>query len=396
MPSLSHKFYAIDWPRRGLKGQAMSDNKKGVNQTIQAERQRLLIDATMSAISEHGLTKLTLAKIAAIAGLSAGSVNFHFSSKEALLLATLRHLAEEFAQGIEQALDDSGTDPAQRLQAIFETSLNPEITEPRKMAVWFAFSAESRGRQDYKRICGSQDRKIFDITVRLCDELIHRGGKQDYMNARAMANAVQGLVDEIWEEILYAGDDYDREDGRFIYQSFLASVFPWAFDPPQAESPAMGRLTVSDKSLRVSRAKKEELKELSALFDLYRQFYQQPEDPKLARKYMGDNLRKERSVVYIARDAGGEALGFVQLYPAWCSVAAAPFWTLYDLFVAEAGRKRGIGRALMLAAEQHARKTGASRIDLETATDNYIGQALYEDLGYERDTEFYKYSLSLD
>ena len=35
-----------------------------------------------------------------------------------------------------------------------------------------------------------------------------------------------------------------------------------------------------------------------------------------------------------------------------------------------------------------ARKTKASRIDLETAVDNYSAQALYEELGYERDTQF--------
>ena len=72
----------------------MSEKRSGINQAIQAERRRLLIEATMTAISEYGLSKLTLAKIAGIAGLSAGSVNFHFSSKEALLLDTLTYLAE--------------------------------------------------------------------------------------------------------------------------------------------------------------------------------------------------------------------------------------------------------------------------------------------------------------
>jgi ribosomal protein S18 acetylase RimI-like enzyme len=47
-------------------------------------------------------------------------------------------------------------------------------------------------------------------------------------------------------------------------------------------------------------------------------------------------------------------------------------------------------------AEKMARKTRACRIDLETAGDNHKAQALYEDLGYERETAFYKYSLELD
>ncbi|MBT6781190.1 MAG: transcriptional regulator, partial [Porticoccaceae bacterium] len=40
------------------------------------ERRNLLIDATITAIAEFGLSKLTLAKISSIAGLTAGTVNF--------------------------------------------------------------------------------------------------------------------------------------------------------------------------------------------------------------------------------------------------------------------------------------------------------------------------------
>ena len=73
----------------------------------------------------------------------------------------------------------------------------------------------------------------------------------------------------------------------------------------------------------------------------------------------------------------------------------APVCILYDLYVDSSGRQGGVGRALMNQAEKHARKMKACRIDLETANDNLIGQALYEDLGYERETHFYKYSLAL-
>ena len=57
-----------------------------------------LIQATVAAISQHGLSELTSAKIAGAAGHTAASINFHFGSKEALLLATLREVSEEFAR----------------------------------------------------------------------------------------------------------------------------------------------------------------------------------------------------------------------------------------------------------------------------------------------------------
>ncbi len=373
----------------------MGTKKSGINSSIQAERRRLLIDATVSAISEHGLPKLTLAKIADIAGLSAGSVNFHFASKETLLLETLTELAREFEQRILTSLSAAGASPASKLLAMFEASLDPEVTEPRKTAVWFTFASEARSRADYQRICGAQDKKIFAITLQLCDEIIHLGNKQDRMNARAMANAVQGLIDEIWEEILYAGDGYDREDARFMYRSFLASVFPWAFDLPCKHATQSNKLTTADKSLSVVRAGREHLAELATLFDLYRQFYKQAPDPGLARKFIGDNLKKDRSVIFIALDHDNRPLGFTQLYPGWCSVSTSPIWTLYDLFVNPDVRQRGVGRSLMDAATKMARKTKASRIDLETAIDNYSAQGLYESLGYERDSEFYRYSLTL-
>ena len=145
----------------------------------------------------------------------------------------------------------------------------------------------------------------------------------------------------------------------------------------------------------IEQAKLEDIEELARLFDLYRQFYEQPADLALALGFMRDNLEQQHSSVYVARDGSGTMLGFVQLYPGWCSVAAAPICVLYDLFVDSTARQGGVGRALMQRAEEHARASGACRIDLETAHDNHIGQALYEDLGYERETHFYKYSLEL-
>ena len=97
------------------------------NQTIQRERRKLLIDATITAIAGFGLSKLTLAKISSIAGLTAGTVNFHFDSKESLLLETLNFVSEEFDQSIALALEQSGPNPSQRLAAIINASIRQAL-----------------------------------------------------------------------------------------------------------------------------------------------------------------------------------------------------------------------------------------------------------------------------
>ena len=242
-----------------------------------------------------------------------------------------------------------------RLLALFEASLDPELTEPRKTAVWFAFASEARSRADYQRICGAQDKKIFAITLQLCDEIIHLGKKQGQMNARAMANAVQGLIDEIWEEILYAGDGYDRDDARFIVPVFLASVFPWAFDLPGTQGQQASLTDHGQVPAHRSRRKRT-TERSSGLFDLYRQFYEQNARSTLARKFMGENIRKERSVVFLAldRDRGP---GLYPALPRLVLGCTSPIWTLYDLFVMPTARQRGVGRALMEVPRRHGAKS---------------------------------------
>src|SRR5512145_2068414 len=107
----------------------MSQSPRESSQALQQERRRALIDATMTAIAEQGFSGLTLARVASLAGLSAGIVNFYFQSKEALLLETLKSVAEEFEQTVYAALDGAPATPAEQLRTMLLASLAPAITE---------------------------------------------------------------------------------------------------------------------------------------------------------------------------------------------------------------------------------------------------------------------------
>jgi ribosomal protein S18 acetylase RimI-like enzyme len=144
---------------------------------------------------------------------------------------------------------------------------------------------------------------------------------------------------------------------------------------------------------RLSEAR--DLDAVAPLFDAYRQFYDKPTDLALARRYMTDRFQRKESVVIVAENAAGEIVGFTQLYPAFCSVLADRTFVLYDLFVTPSARGTGAGRALMEAAEAHARKAGAARLELQTAKTNKIGQSLYESCGWQRDELFYNYTKGL-
>jgi ribosomal protein S18 acetylase RimI-like enzyme len=138
-----------------------------------------------------------------------------------------------------------------------------------------------------------------------------------------------------------------------------------------------------------------DLDAVAALFDAYRQFYEQPPDRALARDYLAERFQRKESVVIVAEDADGALIGFTQLYPTFCSVRMAHTFVLYDLFVTPASRGTGAGRALMLAAEEYARRAGAARMELSTARTNKIGQSLYESVGWKRDDTFLVYGKDL-
>tara|TARA_Y100001970_G_scaffold78189_1_gene99509 strand:+ start:274 stop:723 length:450 start_codon:yes stop_codon:yes gene_type:complete len=147
---------------------------------------------------------------------------------------------------------------------------------------------------------------------------------------------------------------------------------------------------------KIVKAEDKHLDELGRLFNLYRIFYEEDDDLEKASKYISARFNDGDSVIYVAENDDHRLAGFVQLYPSFCSVSAVPILILYDLFVDHSKRSEGIGRSLMNAARDFAKENGYKRLELSTGKDNYIGQSLYESLGYEVDKEFLHYSLEID
>ncbi|HZF14802.1 MAG TPA: SRPBCC family protein [Steroidobacteraceae bacterium] len=201
-----------------------------------------LINGAIDAISHHGLSALTSAKIASAAGHTAASINFHFGSKEALLLATLRELSEEFAEAMAAALADTGDDALRSLIAVIDASLDRRVSEPRKVAVWYAFLAETNARGDYQRICGDRDQAYCQTVTALCRKLIAARGVAGWPDADAVSLGLTGLIDQLWQAILFEGDAFDRDAAKRQCRAYLCSVFPWLADRVQGAAPLRAKL----------------------------------------------------------------------------------------------------------------------------------------------------------
>ena len=165
----------------------------------------------------------------------------------------------------------------------------------------------------------------------------------------------------------------------------------------------------------IRRAGLSDVDAIAPLFDAYRVFYGQISDEGAAAAFMRARLERRESVLFVAEESSrvstdegyaifpaqaavrsvATPLGFTQLYPSFSSVSLAPIIVLNDLFVAPTARTRGVARALLLRAEEHARETGAVRLALTTARDNLRAQRVYEAMGWRRDEVFFAYTRTI-
>ncbi len=146
---------------------------------------------------------------------------------------------------------------------------------------------------------------------------------------------------------------------------------------------------------KIIEAEPKHIEQVGELFDLYRQFYKYESNLIESTNYIKDRIKNNESIIFIAINDANKAIGFVQLYETFGSLDLGKIIILYDLYVKEDHRKNNIGRQLMIRSHEYAKKINAKRIQLSTATDNFIGQSLYESLGYVKDIDFYTYDFEI-
>ena len=191
----------------------------------QVTRQKLL-DATIDIIAEEGLAGVTMAKVAERTGLSRGICNFHFDTKEHLMLEAFRMLYHEHERAWREALSDLKESPTSRLRAFLETLLLPPIADHKKIAVWMAFWGVAPHRQTYLEICASIDLEYESEVERLLCEL--SGGEEDLhgQSLHAIAVTLTCMIDGFWVNYLIAPSCLAPEEAIDACLAFLARYFP--------------------------------------------------------------------------------------------------------------------------------------------------------------------------
>ncbi len=186
-------------------------------------RRSQLIEATIDSLAKRGYSDTTLANVADGAGLSRGIVNFHFESKEKLLVATLQYMSDEYAGHWNAALEKAGPRPADRLWALVNADFDRRICTKRKLAAWCAFWGEAKSRPTYQALCGMSDQTYQQAFVDLCAELKAEGGYA--FDPEAMALAICAMMEGLWFRLMM-NDGLTRERALAAAIEHVVAVFP--------------------------------------------------------------------------------------------------------------------------------------------------------------------------
>ncbi len=204
-------------PRKG-------DAEKRGRKASKEVRQQQLIEATIDSLAKRGYSETTMADVADGAGLSRGIVNFHFESKDKLLVATLQYMADEYAAHWRAALTKAGEDPAHQLRALVAADFDRSICNKRKLAAWCAFWGEAKSRPTYQALCGARDAAYQKIFIDLCATLKESGGYA--YEPQVIALVLSAMLEGLWLRLMMGTEDVTRESALQAANAFLSAAFP--------------------------------------------------------------------------------------------------------------------------------------------------------------------------
>jgi GNAT superfamily N-acetyltransferase len=145
--------------------------------------------------------------------------------------------------------------------------------------------------------------------------------------------------------------------------------------------------------LEISPVTAEEFDRLLPLIAAYQRFYEVEDiDEERNRAFFRRFLGPSEDGLLLGARREGQLAGYACLYWHFSSLEACECVLMNDLFVSEAARGEGVGRALIEATVEVARERGVPFVEWSTAPDHHTAQRLYDSTGAER-TEWFSYEL---
>lgn len=182
------------------------------------ERKATILDAVLRMIIDLGYTKMTVADVARVAGVSTALVHYHFSSKNELIVAALRAASADDKQ-LREANATVEASATARLDLVLCSSL-PKDSPDASWLLWIETWGETRREPAIREVMDDLNRHELATLV----DLIGAGvasGEFACAEPGATAERLMALRDGLAIQFMLFGDHLPAERSRDLLRGSI-------------------------------------------------------------------------------------------------------------------------------------------------------------------------------
>ena len=183
---------------------------------MQPIRRQQLIEATLQAVDQVGMSDASIALIARLAGVSNGIISHYFQDKNGLIAATMRYLMNALIENVAARRLALGDDsPRAHQQLIIEGNFDASQVNAPAMKTWLAFWATSMHQPSLHRLQRINDHRLYS---NLCCQFRR---ELPVEQARSAARGLAALIDGLWLRGALSGDAFDTAQAHRIACEYM-------------------------------------------------------------------------------------------------------------------------------------------------------------------------------
>ncbi|WP_333825113.1 TetR/AcrR family transcriptional regulator [Pinisolibacter sp.] len=180
------------------------------------DRRADLVEATLRCLAEQGHAGVSVRRIAAEAGVSAGLVNHHFDGIEALVGAAYEKLSKDLLAEVMSRVERE-SEPRRRLSAYFAAIFSDAVLDPRLLRIWVVFWSLLPHAEPLKSI---QKRMWADYRGSIERELAACAAADPAFDPSHTALGLAALMDGLWLQGCLDPGSYRAADALALCEAF--------------------------------------------------------------------------------------------------------------------------------------------------------------------------------
>ena len=184
-----------------------------------------LTDALMRVVAGHGLDAVSIRAVAREASVSIGTVQYHFATKDELLLAAYRRVIDQVAgRAAEIAAGDPG--PGEYVRGLLRELLPLDERRAAELRVGLAFTARSVHSPQLTELYTQAHRALLDAITRSLQLAVERGEAAPGLDARREAIHVVAFADGLAWHLLCAPSSLGTAEALAALDEHLDRLLP--------------------------------------------------------------------------------------------------------------------------------------------------------------------------